>query len=314
MAPVAFALMLTGAGIAAAGLGNPDLAVVAAASPRPRVCMTDPQGSVGSVWERARMVEESAYCAALAGGYARLVRQPTQALGIATTAETTWPREAAPLVLAGRALFALGRPAEATAKFDRALALDRHAVDSPDALHDRAAAALLAQDLETAERAYRALVPRVGLLADDARARRVLVEAAAVVMGEGPQALAEAVSYLGEARRHTRAPGLRPFVLGLLALTLSRQGLLDQARGVVAEADGALLPLDDPAVPPAPGRSSALPVLPPGELQAIAATLAEGVERQDAIDQWNEYVGMVGEQGVWIGHARGRLAALTNQR
>ncbi len=299
--------------LAAPPVGDADLVAIAAYGPRSPSCVVDPGGSV---WARARGAEEAAYCSALARGYARLLRRPEEALTLAAAAERAGPGRAAPQVLAGRALLALARPEEAVGRFERGLALDAGATGAPDALHDFALASLLTGRLEGARAAYRALVPRVELLADDARARRVLVEAAGVVMAEGTPALDEAISYLGEARRRVRTPGQRELVLGALGLALSRQGRPDQARGVVAEASGFLLDVGSLATGPAGerGRASQAPALPPGEIHAVAAVLAEGEVRAEAIDQWRAYVAVVGERGTWVEHARRRLAVLEGGR
>jgi len=309
VSPLPLALSLAAWLPAAPPAGAVDLAAIAAYGPRSPSCLAAVRGSV---WFRARATAEAAYCAALAQGYARLLRRPEEALERAAAAERARPGRAGPPLLAGRALLALDRPEEAAERFARALDLDGRCASAPDALHDVALASLLTGRLEGARAAYRALVPRVDLLADDARARRVLVEAAGAVMTEGVASLDEAVSYLGEARRRFRGPGQRALVLGALGRALSRQGRQDQARGVVADADGALLTTDPSALAPpgTGGRARTEPALPPGELHAVAAVLAEGEQRAEAIDQWRAYIAAVGEQGTWVEHARGRLAAL----
>jgi len=299
--------------LAAPPVGDTDLAAIAASGPRAPSCVAGPRGSV---WTRARDADESAYCAALAAGYARLRRRPEEALVLAARAERARPGRAAPEVLAGRALLALDRPEEAAGRFERALALDARSAGAPDALHDLGLASLRTGRLEGARAAYRALVPRLDLLADDARARSVLIEAAGAVMTEGAGALDEAISYLGEARRRVRTPGQRELVLGTLGLALSRQGRQDQARGVVAEAAGLQL-TTEPTGSGLTGAGAGArpgPTLPPGEIHAVAAVLAEGEVPAEAIDQWRAFIAVVGDRGIWVEHARQRLAALEGRR
>lgn len=291
-------------------VGNPDLVALAGASPRPLVCRAEAGASSRSLWSRARGAATRRYCAELARGYALLGGRPTAALEAAEAAEAAWPGQAPPLVLAARALLAGGHPELAAERFERALLLDPRALQAPEALHERGVAALLTGEFGAARAAYRQLIPRVGLLAEPGRRVQALTEAAAVVMGEGVSALDEAASYLGEARRRASATGQRPLVLGMLALTLSRQGRQEPARGVLAEADGALLDDADTAGSEAVARAVGGVTLPPGERQAVAAMLAEGVAREEAADAWRAYLESMGADGIWSAHARQRLDGL----
>ena len=218
------------------------LGSAAAASPRPAACrfeVTGPGPRPQTLGDRARTPGAGRYCAALARGYGRLAYDPSAALEAAQDAERAWAGQAATMVLRGRALLRLGRANEAYELLAGARRLARHSLDAPSGLHELARAAAITGHSSEARDAYRALVPQASLLASDAQRQQVFVEAASWVMGVGAAGLDEAIGYLAEARRKSVAPGYRAFVLGALALSLDRQGEIDQARGVAVEAGGA---------------------------------------------------------------------------
>ncbi len=291
------------------------LRTAAAASPRPTTCEAG-RGATGgerdTLWDRARQPGLAVWCRALARGYARLSRSPTLALAAARDAERAVPGRPGPAVLSGRALLAEGDAAAAYKQFARALALSRRSVEEPAALHDLAMAAELTGHTPEALGAYRALVPRAGLLDDSQRRERVYVEAASLVMSTGESGLNEAIGYLGEARRRGGPPGFVAVVLADLALALDRQGRSEEARGVVAEAGGPwalaeLAGLDDTTKPAARARRALLPVLPRGELSAMVAILAERDDPELARDQWRACVA-ANPKGAWADYARAKLA------
>jgi tetratricopeptide (TPR) repeat protein len=319
----------------AAEAASAALVTAAAASPRPTECGV-PAGELQTLWQRARSPRLVAYCDALARGYARLDRAPEQALQAAELAARTLPDRIAPRVLQGRALLALGRHDQALRSLLEARERSSRSVEAPGALHDLGVAALLAGRPETALAAYRALVPRAGLIADDLRRQNVYIEAAAVVMQSGAQGLDEAIGYLGEARRRGSPPGTRDIVLASLALALDRQGRVDEARGVIAEASGPYLLAqlaaeqrgEEPATPSdapadsakadarpahAAKRHRAAPVLPAGELDAMVAILAEPADRDVAREHWRAAL-TAAAQGPWADHARRHVAALEGGR
>lgn len=286
-----------------------DLSAASAASPRPRECSAeDPRALRDSQWDRARRPKIRAYCDALARGYAELARAPSKALASAARAKELGPERAAPLVLEGRAWVGSGRAAEAWPLFERAQKLDKLALAEPAALHDLAlAAGALGKHAETVA-AYRALVPRAGMLADPRRRQRVYLEAAMAVMRSDANALDEALGYLAEARRLRGMPGLSDLVLGATALTLDRQGRRDEARGVVAEARGALgvSKLADSA-----RAREALVSLPAGEVDAIAAILVERVRPELAKRHWRAFVeSPESTSSPWLAHAKKRLESV----
>jgi hypothetical protein len=240
----------------------------------------------------------------LARGYADLSRAPERARHAAGRARKLAPKSAAPLVLEARALVELGRDAEAWPVFSRATALDKHALGDPAALHDLALAALAAGAAAESVAAYRALVPRAGLLAEPRRRQRVYLEAAMAVQRSDPSALDESLGYLGEARRLRGLPGLGDVVLGATALTLDRQGRHDEARGVALEARGVLGVVN---LASAPGAHRVVR-LGPGELSAIAAILAEQLHSEVARKHWRGYLDVsAGAHATWVLHAKKKL-------
>ncbi len=293
-----------------------DLAAAALASPRPVECLPSaPRGNAERLWDRARTPGLAAYCSALARGYARLRRTPEAALEAAQAANRALPNRAAPRVLEARALVALGKHAEAWERFSGVDARGRRELEVPAALHDYAVAATVTGHGPEALRAYRSLVPRAGLL-DDARRVRVLIEASLVTMASGPAALDEAIGYLNEARRRSQQPGLEPLVLGALALALDRQGHPQQARGLISEVTAPEGLFDEQSAAPAakgPARD-AVPVLLPGERQALAAMLLERLSPDEAKQRWNAFIAGAGARGPWADHARRRLQLLEGSR
>src|SRR5690606_34833908 len=203
------------------------------------------------------------------------------------------------------------RHADAWKHFGQALAISRRSIESPGALHDYAIAAQKTGHRDESVRAFRALAPRAGLLGDGLERQRVYVEAAAAVMTLGPAGLNEAIGYLSEARRKGNRPGFADFVLAGLSLALDRSGRGDEARGVAAEAGGAAhLALASAGGAEKTMLPNALPVLPPGEIHALVAILAERDEPELAREQWQAYLDAGGAKSVWAEHAQKKLAAL----
>lgn len=312
---------------ASPGRGN--LRAAAAASPRPPECAAPSPGGERSLWDRARTPGLLEYCDDLARGYSRLGHAPDDALAAARKADKALPGHAAPHVLAGRALLAQDKPGAAFRSFEQALKLSRRALKAPGALHDLAVAALRSGHKEASARAYRSLVPRADLLGAMQR-QRVYVEAAALVMSTGPKGLDEAIGYLTEARRRGSPPGFGDYVPAALALALDRQGRYEEARGVAAEAGGPWSLVsrvegaadkphggDGRAAPTARGRApepAALPVLPPGEIHAMVAILAELDDPPLAREQWQAFLASPAGKGPWAADAKRHLAALAAAR
>jgi len=310
-----------------------DLAATASASARPPEC-----GAPGpahaerrvTVWDRAKTPQLGRYCQALARGYSALRRAPERALEAADQAERAWTGRAGPHALRGRALMALGKVDQAWTAFRAAGDRRERSLKPPVTLRAYAAAAALTGHRQEAVRAYRALVPQAALLPGQAARQQMYVEAATWVMSEGPETLDEAVGYLTEARRQGVPLGYRAYVLGALALAFDRQGRVEQAQGVAAEAAGPwslaqrLGPEEEEdadGASPTPRASSSetswsgAPLLPVGEVHALVAMLAERSEPELAVEHWRLYLAALGEApAVWRSHAEKKLTSLAKSR
>jgi tetratricopeptide (TPR) repeat protein len=217
----------------------PSLTTLASASPSPNECRD--RASDTSVWREARTTGLERYCDAVARSVTRLSQAPESALDAARAADGEFPGQAAPSVLAGRALLRLGRTEESVAAFERALGRDPRSIDSPAALWDYATALRTSGRLEGSLAAYRRLVPLSPLLPRMADTVRILLEAAHVSMAlEGQRATAdlrEAHDYLEAARRSATGAARVEASLSL-ALVLVRQGLHAEADAVLMEQGG----------------------------------------------------------------------------
>ena len=302
-----------------------EIPAAGAASPRPEICRPRPEEpAAGSLWSRARPEAVKRYCAALARGHARLASNPSEALALARSAQPLVPSETGARLLEGRALLRLGYVVDAWKRlepFATAGTLD----DAPS-LHDVARAALAAGALDAAERTYRMLVPRAGLLGSLGARRVAYVEAASLLIARGERSLDEALGYLAEARA-TPLSGDRDLVLGLTALALSRAGRGEQARAVAGETDGPwdleaeLSPAErqrvaetsfgaETAEEPAPAAALAprRVMLLDGELHAAIAVLAEGRDAALRRAHWNAFLASPAGKGPWAEHAKKALA------
>lgn len=315
-APLIFAQLAPGA---TAELPHADyLAAAAAASPRPKECsplaLRAHARASRTLWDRARHPGIREYCDLLARGYASLSRSPQAALAAGRGAAHILPHRGAPLVLEARAALALGDAAQAWKLFAAARKENKDSVEAPEALHDFAIAAERTGRTREALAAYRALVPRTDLL-DDALCRQaVYVEAAALAMQQGPSGLNEAIGYLTEARQRAIPPGFEHYVLSALALALDRQGRSDEASGVAAEVESTAALRAALKAGHARGlsRCGGTPALPPGELHAMIAVVAEHQDRELAREQWSAY--LASAHGVWAGYAKKKLAELGRAR
>jgi hypothetical protein len=315
-APLIFAQLV--ATTPAALPGADQLLAAAAASPRPKECSSlahAARARASHVWEQARRPGIGEYCDLLARGYASLGRSPETALEAGARAARIMHGRAAPLVLEARAELALGGTDRAWKLFSSARAADKRSTEAPEALHDFAVTAERTGHVREALAAYRALVARADMLESALCRERVYVEAAALAMQQGASGLNEAVGYLSEARQRSIPPGFEDYVLSALALALDRQGSSDEASGVAAEVETTA---DLRAALKAPGARSGTaecagaPVLPPGELHAMIAIVAQRQDADLAREQWSAY--LASAHGAWTGYAKKKLAALGGKR
>src|SRR5262249_27680901 len=106
------------------------------------------------------------------------------------------------------------------------------------------------------------------------------------------------------ARRRTTQPGLSDLVRAALALALDRAGRANEAATLLAETSGAgFLEAERAAL--LAGKPTLIPVLPPGELDAIIAIAAEKTDRQLARERWQSFLqSPSGKSGPFSAHAR----------
>ena len=296
-----------------------DLVALARSSERPDECAAETEAASG-VWDRARAPGLDQYCDTLVLGYAVLTSNPSLAKTRATLAERERPGSDAPLLLTARADHALGDERAAFDEFETVRKRSPRGLERLGALVDYAHAALETGHFSEALTAYRVLVPRVALLDGGCTRTRILVEASMLTMRDGKAHLADAIGTLNEARQLVTCPELHDAVLAALALGLSRQGRAAEADGVASETDGpyrleaerereqtksvAGAP-PSKSSPPAPLTGERFVALPPGELDAMIAILAEHHDRELALERWQSYAeSESGKHGPFAAQAR----------
>jgi tetratricopeptide (TPR) repeat protein len=264
-----------------------------------------PGGLSGNVWERAKAPELRKYCDLVASAASKLAgttAMAEQALAAADEADKLLPGHAAPRVLAGRALEALGKIPEAIAAMQEGLTRDAGALDDPRAMLAWGRAQARVGHASVAAGAYRALLPRAAALPASDRASAE-IEAGLVAMAQGPDGLDEAASALREALKEAQDEPRSVAVLAL-ALVLDRRGDADQSRALLAErAHG------DPRTPLATQAAKELVAVAPGEAQALVGLGLESTDAAGAKDAWTAYLSAA-PQGPWAASAKAHLAAL----
>jgi tetratricopeptide (TPR) repeat protein len=276
-------------------------------SGRPREC-GDPAERGGNVWERAKSPELRRYCDLVASSSSKLAgvaAMAQAALDAAKEADQVLPGHAAPRVLEGRALAALGKYGEALAALTEGRSRDPRALDDPPALLAWARALARTGRTEAAGDAYRALLPRASALSTADRVRSE-IEAALVGMARGVAGLDEAASALREAVREGQDEAQAVAVLAL-ALALDRRGDPDEAFALLGErARG------DPRDTIASPRAKELLAVVPAETHALAALALEPTDAPGARDQWQRALDEA-PSGVWAAHARAHMASLASK-
>jgi tetratricopeptide (TPR) repeat protein len=274
------------------------------ASGRPPEC-GDGGGRTANVWERAKSPELRQYCDLVASASSKLAGMGVvaeAALVAAREAESVLGGHAAPCVLQGRALVALGRFAEGLAAFSAGKARDPRALDDPPALLAWARALARTGRLDDAADAYRALLPRSSALSTTGRVSAE-VEAGLVAMARGESGLDEAAAALREALREAQDEAQSVAVLAL-ALALDRGGSVQEARALLADrAHG------DPRDTLASVRATELLAVAAGETHALAALALETSDAAGAREQWQRALDETPE-GPWAGYAKTHLLGL----
>ena len=311
MTPAWLLLSLLGPAGPLGGQGS-SLAAAAAASGRPRECMSSSRRALSrgpSVWEMARVPNLQRYCDLIAKAQAELPTAPEAAKQSAAEADRALPGRAGPAVVMARAALALGALDDAARHFERARTLEPRSVEDPTTLHDLARVLRRTGKLDESLSVYRALVPRVDLLANAESKVLVLLEAAHVAMAApvhdaSAQSLRsrldEAIAYLREARQRPPTQLAKDVLLSLV-LALDRSGDRAQADAALGDAQRAGA---KPRVGPAPYLAS------PDEGLALDALAAEGSDRAGAIKGWESYLQSPAGKGPWAAAARARLDVL----
>ncbi len=275
---------------------------------RPPEC-GDPGGRAANVWERAKSPELRRYCDLVASASSKLAGTTAMAeaaLASAREADGVLPGHAAPRVLEGRALAALGKLDEALKVLTDARARDAAAFDDPLALLALARVLARTAHADAAAEAYRALLPRASAISAAERAS-ASVEAGLVAMERGGAGLDEAVAALREGL-HDAQDETQAVAVEALALALDRRGDTDEAHALVAEHTHG-----DPRLALASVHAKELLAVAPMEMNALVGLALEPNDVPGARDAWDRYLA-ASPKGPWAAHARAHLAALAGKR
>jgi tetratricopeptide (TPR) repeat protein len=258
-----------------------------------------------NAWERAKSPELRRYCDLVASASSKLAgtrAMAEAALASAAEAEQVLPGHAAPLVLEGRALAALGKLDLAGKALAEGKARDPAVLDDPLAL--LAWARVLARTGRPSEAAgaYRALLPRASALSAADRAG-ASIEAGLVAMAGGPAGLDEAIAAL-RGGLHEAQDESQAVAVSALALALDRRGDVGEARALLSERSRG-----DPRGTMGSARAKELFAGVPLEAEAVTAVALEPTDAAGAHDAWEKYVADA-PTGPWVAHARAHLAAL----
>lgn len=230
----------------------------------------------------------------------------TAALDAAREADRVLPGHAAPRVLEGRALAALGRLEDSLEAMRDARERDAHALEDPAALLAWARANARTGHADEAADAYRALLPRASALSTADRAAAT-IEAGLVAMARGAAGLDESVAALREGLRAAQDETQTLAALAL-ALALDRRGDTDGARALLSQrAHG------DPRSPLAAPRAKDSLAAAPAETSALVALGLESTDAAGSRDAWQKYID-ANANGPWSAHARAHLSSLTAKR
>jgi tetratricopeptide (TPR) repeat protein len=275
---------------------------------RPPEC-GEPGGRAANVWERAKSPELRRYCDLVASAASKLAGttgMAEQALAAAQQADGVLPGHAAPRVLEGRALVALGRLDEAAQALADGKTRDPRALEDPLALLAWARVLARTGHAEDAADAYRALLPRATSLSAAERSAAA-VEAGLVAMQRGPAGLDEAVAALREAAREAQDESAAVATLAL-AVALDRRGDADECRALLegrAHPQG-LRQAGDPRTPLASPRAKDLLAVAPAERDALVAIGLESSDAAGARDAWQAFL-TAAPKGPWAEWARAHL-------
>ena len=301
----------------AAADSGPTLSTLAAASNRPAECARlSPRSGArkSSVWRLARMPTLAAYCDKIGRADALLGSDPKAALEAAQSADTLLPERPSASVAMARAKLAAEDAKGALESFDRALALDKRALDEPKAMNDYARALVLSGKAADAASIYRQLVPRAELLPETARplvylqaAHALLAHAASgastdrKTSSQANADFADASAYLAEARSKPTSRFSGDVLLSV-SLVFERAGEPEKAAAALNEAGRAHAAVSDA------GKAY---LAAPTDALALDALAAEASASPRARDAWQKYLDS-GAPAPWVAAARAHLGKRTS--
>jgi hypothetical protein len=275
---------------------------------RPAECAPLTVAASGNVWERAKYAPLRRYCDLLASGAAKLAStagpaEAREAMANADEASQVIAGRAAPAVLRGRALVALGEWAEAVKAIEGATSIDPHALDDPAALFAWGRALGRVGRAAEAETALHALLPRAAGLAPSERGKAE-IEAALLAQARGAAGLDDSIALFRQAARDAQDSLLA--VSGMaLSLALDRAGEKEESHvDLHAEKRDPREAVVDPRA-----METLADVGARSEADALAAFALEARDAHSAHDLWTRYLAGPGGKGPWADHARAQLAA-----
>ncbi|MGD0675343.1 MAG: hypothetical protein ABSC94_07990 [Polyangiaceae bacterium] len=258
-----------------------------------------------NAWERAKSPERRHYCDLVASASSKLAgtaEMAQTAYETAREAEGVLPGHAAPEMLKGLALAALGNLSDAFETLKRAKDLDPRCLDDPPALFAWARVLARTGRAAPALEAYRALLPRASSLSSADRSAAA-TEAGLVALAAGPRTLDESIASFREAVR-SGVDDTEPVAELGLALALDRRGDVEESRAIVR--DRAAI---DPRAVLSSSRARELLAAAPSERAALLAMGLEAVDAARASEAWRDYLDRA-STSPWADHARARLASL----
>jgi tetratricopeptide (TPR) repeat protein len=277
----------------------------------PGECAPLASAAASNVWERAKYSTLRRYCDLLASGAAKLASgsgasEAREAITSADEASRALPGHAAPAVLRGRALVALGQWREAVDAIEGASQKDPHALDDPASLFAWARALGRVGRAADAESAFRSLLPRAAALSPGERGR-VELEAALLAEAHGAAGLDEAIALFRQAGRDAQDALLGVAGMGL-PLALDRAGEREESR--LASGGSGASKRDPREVLSDPRASEALAdVGAVAEADALAAFALAERDPTASRDLWTKYLAGPGGKGPWADHARAHVSA-----
>lgn len=255
-----------------------------------------------SVWDAARDPTLDRYCDLLATGFAQLPYSPDRAIELADKADGVSPGRAGPAILRGRAFSNKKVWDRAREQFDRARAIDPRSLEDPLTMREWARALTRVGRGTEALAVYRTLGPRLSALSSTDDRARTFLEAAELAFSLGPDALDDAIAFLGESKQ-LAGRDLEWRVGAELALALDRKGAKDEASGLVSD-----LARRWPKGSPPVATAETL------EAQAAIALVLEAIDGGQAAEAWDRYLGWAGDHAPFVEHARQRALSVRKGR